>query len=392
MNQAHSGGDPLQPGRIAGLDAWRALLMSAGLFVHGSLWLPPAPLFSVIGDASQAFRMGAFFAISGFLTARALGRRAAGPWLKRRLVQLGIPACAGLTVLSPLIWLAVATSARARFGWPLLPFEWHHLWFLFGLILYSAIAVVLHDADRRLRLIARLDALTDARSGRVAVLIAATVSACLLGAALPLLRWIVPPSHFHSFGNAQLIAGYLPMFLLGFILARADRLRARVVAAHGFGLAICVGMVIAYAAAHLLAPLAPLADYVRFIAAALCPPAAFLLILRSALAIRRVPALVGHFSEASYTVYILHYPISVLINTHFATGVEPHLAYFLSILASGSASFAFHVLVVQRSPALALLLNGKILTRERKPVPAVPVVSEDARIAAAPEPEPLLAD
>ena len=362
--------------------------MAAGLFVHGSLWLPPAPLFSVIGDASQAFRMGAFFAISGLLTALALGRRDPGRWLRRRLVQLGVPSLVGLTVLSPLIWLTVATSHSAAYGWPLLPFEWHHMWFLFGLILYSCVAVALHAADRRYALVARLDGLTDARSGRVAVLIIATASAALLGAALPVLRWLLPPAYLHSFGNAQLIAGYLPMFLLGFVLARADRLRSQMVQARGFGLAICFGAAAAYAAAHLLTPLAGLTEYVRFVVAALCPPAAFLLILRSALTIRRVPALVGHFSEASYTIYILHYPLSVLINTHFAIGVEPHLAYFLSILASGTASFAVHVLAVQSSPALALLLNGKF--ERRTPQPAIPApdlpVSEDARIAVAPGP------
>lgn len=385
MNRGALGGAASAPGRIAGLDAWRALLMSAGLFVHGSLWLPPAPLFSVIGDASQAFRMGAFFAISGFLTAIALGRRDPAVWLRRRLVQLGIPALVGMTVLSPLIWFTVATSRSAALGWPLLPFEWHHLWFLFGLILYSCTAVAVHAADRRHALIARIDRMTDARSGRLAVLLAATSSAVLLGAALPLLRWVLPPSYFHAFGNAQLIAGYLPMFLLGFVLARADRLRGRVTEARGFGVAICAAMVIAYAVVHLLPPLTPLADHVRFVAAALCPPAAFLLILRSAMAIRHVPALVGHVSEASYTIYILHYPLSVLINTHCAPGVEPHLAYLLSILASGAASFAIHVLVVQSSPALALLLNGKFERRRRaaaEPSPDLPV-SEDARIAAA---------
>lgn len=364
MNQTALGGATWEPGRIAGLDAWRALLMAAGLFVHGSLWLRPAPLFTVIGDASQAFRMGAFFAIAGLLTALALSRRAAAPWLGKRLLQLGVPALFGITALSPLIFVAVATSHRATLGWPLLPFEWHHLWFLVALMLYSLVAVVLDVADKRLGLIARLDGHADAGNGRLTVLVTATASAALLAAALPLLNVLVPAAHLRSFGNAQLIAGYLPMFLLGFVLARADRIRNGLIGAQRLGIAICLGTAAAYGAVHLLGPLAPLAPHVRFMAAALCPPAAFLLILRSALAIRRVPAVVRHVSAASYTIYVLHYPLSVLINTHFAGGVEPHLAYLLSVLASGSASFAVHVLAVQRWPALALLLNGKVARRE----------------------------
>lgn len=388
MSQPAADATALAPGRIAGLDAWRALLMAGGLFVHGSAWLPPAPLFVLITDISHSFRMGAFFAISGFLTALALNRRDAAAWLRRRLVQLGVPALVGMSLLCPLIWLIVMTSDQAsRNGW-LSPFAWHHLWFLFALMLYSACAVVLHDLDRRHGLARRLDGVRAAESGQIALMLTALATAGLIALSLAVIRWAFSPQFLTTFHSAELIAGYLPMFVLGFVLARADRLRARAVAAHRLCLAICLGVVLAYAAADALAPDSVMLAAIRAAAAALCPPAVFLLILRSALSIRRVPALMGHVSEASYTVYILHYPISVLINTHVAIGVEPHLAYFLTILASGAASFAFHVLVVQRSPVLALLLNGKFerrtpAERAAAPAPELPV-SEDALIAAGP--------
>lgn len=349
----------LGAGRIAGLDLWRAILMSAGIFVHGSLWLPPRALFVIVGDASQAFRMGAFYAISGILSALVLGQRDPPEWLRQRLLQLGIPAFCALVLSSPLIWYVVTSHRAAAYGWPLLPFEWHHLWFLFGLMLYSGVAAMLHTVDRRTRLIERLDGAATTGSGRIAILAVAALGAALLGMSTPLILATLPTAYLRSFGNVQLIFGYLPMFLFGFVLARSPRLCSEIHATRRFCIVICVGMTAAYGATHLVGPLVPLAGYVRFVAAALCPPAAFVLIFGSAMAVRRVPPLLQHLSQASYTIYILHYPICVVINVTLAADIEPILAYGLSVTASAAASFALHVLAVERSPLLRLLLNGK---------------------------------
>lgn len=353
------GSRALEARRIAGLDLWRAVLMAAGLFVHGSLWLPPKLLFVAVGDASQAFRMGAFYAISGLLSALALERRDPTLWLRNRLFQLGIPAFCALVVFSPLIWYTVAHSRAAAFGWPLLPFEWHHLWFLFGLMLYSVFAVLLHRADSRFGLISRLDGVAEEGSGRVAILAVAALSACSLSVTGPLTLAILPRGYSQAFGNVQLISGYLPLFLLGFIIARANRLFDMVIAERRFCALLCAIVTAAYFATHFINSLVPLASHVRFIAATLCPPAAFAIILGSAISIRRVPAFLRHLSDASYTIYILHYPISVFINARLAVHVEANAAYVLSVIASGSMSFAFHVIVVQRSSVMRLLINGK---------------------------------
>lgn len=345
-------------GHIVGLDLWRALLMVTGVFVHGSLWLPPHPLFTIVGDASQAFRMGSFFAISGLLSGIALETRDPAQWLRHRCLQLGVPAFCALVTLSPLIWYAVRASHASALGWQLLPFEWHHLWFLFGLIFYSIMAVGLHMADRRGRLIHRLETLFE-RNGRVVVLATAAASAGLLGAVTPVIQAVLAPDHLHSFGNAQLIAGYMPMFVMGFVLARAGRVCRQVMAERTWCTVVCVGLAAAYLVVHAVPGLTPFVDHVQFMAAALGPPATFALILRSAMAISHVPTLLKRLSEASYTIYILHYPVSVLLNVYVARGVEPSVAYLLSVLASGAACFAFHLLVVRRSPTLLFLINGK---------------------------------
>ena len=349
----------LGAGRLDGLDLWRALLMLGGLFVHASMCLPSQPLFSVVGDASSAFRMGCFFAVSGLLSAMVLERREPSAWLSKRLGTLGVPAVFGILTISPLVWALVEATRGPAVRPALMPFEWHHLWFLFALMLYSVGAAALHLFDRRTAAIARLDGLVARGSVAVAVLLVAAASALLLGLSPPVLEASLAPDYAHSFRSVQQIVGFAPMFLLGFLLGRMPRLRERAVGSVGLAVAILAAAAAAYALVKLHPAFLAHRDTVRFVMAALCPPAAFLLILRSALAIRRVPRIARQLADASYTIYLLHYPLAVAFNTQLAPGMEPHLAWAACILAAGLGSFAIHQLLVTRSPALQFVLNGK---------------------------------
>lgn len=349
--------------RIEGLDLWRALLVLAGLFVHASFQLPRVALFEVVEGASQAFRMGAFFAISGLLAAGVLQRRRPLDWLAGRAMQLGVPAIVGLATLSPLIWLLVASAPRAAGRMPL-PFEWHHLWFLYALSLYSLVAIGLDHVDRRHALAARIEArVSGAASARTAMLLAAVAVAMLIGASTALMTWVLPGWALLPFVNLQLMAGYLPMFVLGFALGRCEQLRREYVRAGGFALAVVAAAGLAFALAH-VAPLTPeWQARARFAAVVLCPPAAFALILRSALAIRRTPPALRRIADASYTIYVLHLPIAAAINTRVGPMLDPHLAYALCAATAGVGSYWLHVGVVSRVPLLALLVNGRQVRR-----------------------------
>ena len=372
---AHPRAD-LGAGRVDGLDLWRALLMLGGLFVHASMCLPSQPLFSVVGDTSTAFRMGCFFAVSGLLSAIVLQRRDPAAWLSKRLGTLGVPAVFGILTISPLVWALVNATRGPAVRPALMPFEWHHLWFLFALMLYSAGAAALHLLDRRTGAIARLDARVAAGSVAAAVLLVAAASALLLGVSQPMLNASLSADYAHSFRSVQQITGFAPMFLLGFLLGRMPELRARAVSSVWLGVAILAGAALAYALVKLDPAFYAHRDTVRFVMAALCPPAAFLLILRSALSIRRVPRLVRQLADASFTIYLLHYPIAVAFNTQVAPGMDPHIAYAFCVLTAGLVSFAIHQLLVTRSPALQFVLNGKRPVR-----PVVVPGGEAARLA-----------
>jgi peptidoglycan/LPS O-acetylase OafA/YrhL len=99
----------------------------------------------------------------------------------------------------------------------------------------------------------------------------------------------------------------------------------------------------------------------RFVAAAIGPPAAFVLILRSALRVRSVPSLVQRVSAASYTIYVLHLPLVVVINLALrGSMVNVYCIYVISVIISASIAFAFHEAIVSRSSILLLVLNGDV--------------------------------
>jgi peptidoglycan/LPS O-acetylase OafA/YrhL len=161
-----------------------------------------------------------------------------------------------------------------------------------------------------------------------------------------------------------LIAGYLPTFFFGLLLARSEPVRERLLDAWRICAVIVSGAGLFYALVC-LGLIDPLEQHVRVIGASLCPPAAFVLILRSALQVRRVPAFVGSLSDASYTIYLLHVPAAVAINTRMAPlGFHPNVQYALTIVIAGVGCWLIHRLVVRRSATAALLLNGRLPRRQ----------------------------
>ena len=91
-----------------------------------------------------------------------------------------------------------------------------------------------------------------------------------------------------------------------------------------------------------------------------CPPAAAVLILRSAGRIRHVPPILRRLSDASLTIYILHYPVIALfksMTSHQALG--PWTGWTSSVVLGAALPYLVHVLVVERHPLAALLLNGR---------------------------------
>jgi glucan biosynthesis protein C len=359
-------------GRIDGLNAWRAALMLGGLLVHGSVLTDDLPLFRGIELTSAAFRMGAFFAISGMLAALVMARRQPIEWFAKQSVRVGVPALFGILVLSPITSLTMRGAAHPVDRAATSLFDWHHLWFLFVLLLYQAVAYLLFTRIDRRRFVGLLKRLRGL--GQIGMLVAiGVVSLILIGATLNAISQFAPERYWPVLLQLRMILRYLPLYFLGFVLGLS---RASRVAMLGT-VFVPVTMLAAALIAALLWYLAlePIADpttaalmgsTMRYVIEAACPPAAVVLVLRSALKIREVRPIMDRLCMASFTIYLLHYPILVALNVALGPlGWNPYLQYVGVVTFTAVLCFALHFSVVERSTTLSLILNGRLPDRWR---------------------------
>ena len=155
--------------RLHWLDGARASLMLLGIPFHAAMvystqgWEISSPetseLLTVFAHASGAFRMPAFFLVAGFFAAMMLAKRERLPFLRSRVVRLGVPLLTCLLLISPVqVWLLEVASRISRPSGPLARSFFNadgtpygdagrvwvaHLWFLIDLTLYTALLTAL---------------------------------------------------------------------------------------------------------------------------------------------------------------------------------------------------------------------------------------------------------
>lgn len=361
--------------RIEGLSTWRAILMLGGVILHGAIGLEHIPVFAAIPLISHAFRMGSFMLISGLLCGYALLRRRSPlAWLGRRSVQIGVPLLFGLLVICPLIgWML--DDLPDRTGWRFaIAHDWYHLWFLVALIAYAPLSYAFHQLDRRQGIIGRIEhaiadgAIGSGRSAQTIVLLASALACCaLMVLTRQMLVGHTPPLYAAALSHLQLMFGYAPFYLLGFLVARSPVLYGIVTRSIRAPIMILTAVAILYASwsggMHLIVdPVhqAVVGDLVELIGMSVCPPAASVLILRSAFAIRRVPAIVARLADASFTIYILHFPIIIAVKLMLIrVSWNLYAEFALTITLGAAIAYAVHVLLVERYAVAAFLLNGR---------------------------------
>lgn len=332
---------PLRPGRIEGLDLWRALLPLLGVVLHvDGLFLLEGGFGETLGLANiliHAFRMEAFFMIAGFLASDRLRRPS---YLADRTRTLLVPLAA--------MWLLIALW-RPSDATGLFVGLTSHLWFLLCLLQLSAAGVL----GERLGVWDRLAAATSGDRRRASALF--FVAACAFAAGF---------QHAFSYDWARFSVAftfvqslyYSAYFGGGVVLARSpaalDTLRRPMV---------CAAALVALIALATLATLRPelaagqgrpgVATLVMT-AVALCCSAA---IIGSGLRMRGGAAW-RWSAGAGYSVYLIHFPLVTLLHER-TEGLAAGPRWLLMVASVTLGSFAAHA-VVERFAPLRSLLNG----------------------------------
>jgi peptidoglycan/LPS O-acetylase OafA/YrhL len=167
--------------RLYYLDAVRAFALLLGVVFHASLSFFPSYIGWAVMDIStsefvsvfmlisHSFRMELFFVIAGFFSCMALSRQPINQYLKSRTIRLGIPLLIGWFILRPLlvsgwviggqsmrgdvdIWQGIVAGFSDLMQLPSGFLVGTHLWFLYYLILISALLLILKVAVSSLKM------------------------------------------------------------------------------------------------------------------------------------------------------------------------------------------------------------------------------------------------
>lgn len=331
------------------------------------------------------FSMPGFFIIAGYLAHLSLNRRNESEWLRSRGVRLGVPFLVSVLTLSPIAILATTLAARegaegalehgfttsfADNLWPI-GLQWvGHLWFLPTLLLYFFALFALKRANL----------LTTVFDTAIHWILKFRQPGAILAVILVIsLLWRVGVAgSFHvlemRFGYEDPLNGlftvgswalHVQFFFVGVMLARSRELFKAVLHVSASSVAIlALGAMAFILSAWSSAPEARLIAH--GMTGLLGPGITFFAL---SLAQRHMNArneTVETLTEASYGIYLFHYPIVVLAGVLMREVDLLPLVEFAAITAGAFSLSFFLALGTCRLPVLAFAFNGTPLTHTRK--------------------------
>lgn len=369
-------GESVPATRLHGMDALRSLLMLLGVVIHaadpyavGSRWLVRDPngsaFFDHLVDAIHAFRMPAFFLVSGFFSMWLLRRWSTPRFLHDRARRIGVPLVATLLSFNLLQvgWLAAQAAPGSQWQWSTWLEAWRsghwlgHLWFLVYLLAYCLGAALFAPLLRRLpgaglRWLPR---------GRPWLLMVIGAAALLLPRALAFLHPAWGRVTLAGLVDPLELLYYLPFFAGGIWLQADVELLA------GFTAFSLTDVVAALATA---AVVQWTGEDPQGLAMKLLQALAIALwtwwLVRAALALglrwlARPWSGWRKLADASYSVYLFHHLIVVVLATALATLEAPLALKFATVLAAALLlPLAVHHWLIVPNGVLRWLFNGRM--------------------------------
>ena len=367
--------------RLHHWDFSRALYLVLGIPFHAAViyslsheWSVASPdkseLLSWLADFLHGFRMPGFFLLAGLFSMMLLDRQGAWPWLRSRLVRLGLPLLSATLLIVPFqisvqqVALAVsgtvpASQLTARIAAELSHFgePWiAHLWFLWVLIAYC-IGLAMLQALSRGTMRARLEAFVTWVGDNRILSLAAFAAICELTARAQEITVAASPYYGSAVINYNL---YVVYFGFGALVYASRTLN---------DLLLRPGPVAALAGVVLVTfsqvPHTDLIDHTLKLMAAIL--GALLIVgYISNLAHRhfnRPSSRVRKLVDASFTIYLFHHPVIYVLATLFLmVDLPPVIEFAVIAISAGLISYAIH-LAVSRSAIAMLMFNG---VREKK--------------------------
>ena len=373
--------------RIESLDVMRASLMVLGVVLHTAeiynprgAWLVHSDMgsafFYYLTEFITAFRIPAFFFLSGFLSTMTVLRRGPKPFFLQRLRRIGLPlAMTGLTLNALQIWLLYVT------GWStigladfVLRGEWiQHLWFLINLLVYVSVLALLTSVSPTLAGLRALSNLLNLIPFPLLLALLPSITVFLLSlnkVGVPIYQpLLLNTTDLHS------LFQYLLFFFVGCLAFLNENLFEKFSSQRFSALALWTSLLLTL---HVY--LSSLPDSLPMIAGMLylhcalsCLGICAFLRLFTAL-VKRITPSWRYLSDASYTVYLFHQIIVVGLGIVFIDLALPAAVGFILVVPiTLLITFFLHSCLISRYQLPSLLFNGSTHFRSRSG--ACPVVN-----------------
>lgn len=368
----------MKTGRLNHIDALRGSVMLLLVPYHGLIFLQNRGDEMLGLDFSvfwlHLWRMGLFFAVSGFLAAMTLGLWGPSRQVRQRLKRIGLPLAIAMLTILPVQKLIVfwfyhrnnPGSVDPHYEYTLanlVGWQPHHLWFLSYVLAFNLVAVAAWLVLRR------VPGLTAAfeRAFRRFLQSPLLIPGLAVFGAIPL--WLA--GYLEAPG--QVAASLIPMpsafayygifFGFGWLLYRSRDLLGAVEGNPWIKLAISLPAgLLAYAlfsgaiAVPEPLPIAPTILVISGVAAWSTMFGVWGLFARFLAGAR---PWVRYLADASYWIYLIHIPILVAAQLGLArTGLPPALRVTIATSVAIALSFVTYALIVRHSP-IGTLLHGK---------------------------------
>jgi peptidoglycan/LPS O-acetylase OafA/YrhL len=383
--------------RFHGLDAVRAFAMLLGVFFHaGFAFLPgllpgtwavqdrsTSPALAVVLFTSHAFRLSLFYFVAGFFARLSFHRKGLRGFAADRARRIAAPMVVGWVLVYPAIrelWIRGAQKAVAPVGLPastaapspppLGAFPMTHLWFLYYLLVLYVVAIVgraavvaLDPNESARRAVDRL-ARAAVGTGAAALLLALPTSAVLYRSHEP--AWFGVPTPDRSIvpdWPSLVVLG--AAFAAGWVAARQPGLVSAWVRQWPFHVA---GALVATAACLTIVGVSPspapapagLLNLVYVVAYGLATWCwSFAVVGLGTRYVSRANPTVRYLADASYWIYLAHFPIVVGLQVKMSTWPWPWSVKLVAILGTSLLLLfvSYHLLV--RSTFVGETLNGR---------------------------------
>ncbi|MDW7694293.1 acyltransferase family protein [Flammeovirgaceae bacterium SG7u.111] len=379
--------EPSTQKRFHELDTLRAIMMQLGIVLHAATFYMITPvkgfqglhdpeslfLFDIIKSLITLFRMPLFFLISGFFGALLFKRKGFSFMVKNRLNRIALPFTVFLPLTYPILRISFhliinPQSSGANDTESVLSLLWpprvYHLWFLYYLIAFYIAAISLNliycklfSSSTQLKLNNLFLFFSENTTGHMAIPIAITTGLNIFWALVD------APLAFKTSSY------YFTTFLLGWVLYKNQKTLYQLtsfpwdkvaVGTTSFFIFLAVSYHDSNSFPYIL---------VQELTAAIATWNMLWGILGLFQRYLSSPSKAGrYFSDASYWIYLIHYPIVALLSLsllHVQIGAVLKFIIVVSVTAL-STLVSYHCFV--RSTFIGQFLNGRKFPKEEFPI------------------------